>query len=143
MSDRQWNPFETEAEREQHARRHQNLLDAIPPSLREELADSERKLRELCLAHGPALIRLHDLEKELAQAHARIAAMEDTNRIAALALSEKQAEVNNVLGALALLHTVVADANREHGMSWGPFFGRMMTALSTAQQHLAELDGRS
>lgn len=33
--------------------------------LKADLAESERKLRDLCMATGPALIRIHDLEKEL------------------------------------------------------------------------------
>lgn len=43
-------------------------LQAENCALLAQLADGEKKLRELCMAHGSALIRIHDLEKNLATA---------------------------------------------------------------------------
>ena len=33
--------------------------------LKEQLIESNRKLTDVCMAHGPALIKIHDLEKKI------------------------------------------------------------------------------
>lgn len=49
------------------------------------------------------------------------------------------AENGRLREALKLLHAVVTDANREHGMSWGLHFGRLMTALGKASDELRSI----
>ena len=78
----------------------------------QEIAESERKLREVCMAHGPALMEIHDLKKALAAMAAERNDLDDTRQGLEAELAELRERYSNLkdTGYVAQLEQQLAKA---------------------------------